>query len=1461
MEKAIILPTKERLIEKLDTYTKTEAEFDPSEFTGLYELLTPILSLDGHGTALFETPELSQYKKINIYQHAHIDGMNKEIYHKVHEFTNSNESLLENKVINLIVKYGNFSQTEFYKGPDIMSNSKKLFVNNQKNFVDMFFNPLDFGKSSDVVTYKIFCDIFFKYIRTLQENNLLDLYGDMFKDVIDYYFTIKESTINFNKIPLIDAYFLNNSEIGDLNVYFYEWNDTHIDEYLKIRKAELEKIEKTYVPTILISDGLSVKQVIDLIVNNCTNLNFGEELYHLYLKTKNKIFIKIWLSFDKYYETNHALQHVSKIYRQLKYKPIKTHADIIYNIKLMKNTLWFSTWDFVYLNIIHSEYQSNKYFFSELFLSLYFGNFIINESEHYKGININNYIPVNITPLKKEALEVNELIRSKRIFFHNVEILRLGFDTIFGLDDDYFNVFADFLVKEVGTHDLPADVSHVPTDVFVLDLSKKFNHMLELLRDGKISFETACKVWSFCYINYFSTFGQAIQYSLNIFKILSLFVGKDKPNINEDIKNFVNWLIIHNDSYQIKYINYVIPESLVKTNIHEIFYSFPIVNLLDRFMNSNNITKNKAIELELIKMTFESGWVEGFVKTISKLGGINELKILIRDGVCNPNDLNISDDMFNDFIDLIFDAFKKFEHKADVKTIFRPYILKFIESKITFIDDDDEEKIINLIDRYINVLNFYNEKMVGGKPLVSAADIRKFWEIKDKQLNIIHLAAATGSVRLLEHLLITANSSVKISFASETDNGRNILFYIKNIDQLDLILRLPGLNPERLATMFYKVDTHGKSVFYTWITKESGIAKELFERVLPRLPVPLNYTIETVIPGFTKTITNQLIDNPIDNMKTLIPLFETYNLVNSEDIKLSFIISKNINKAALTPLDIEELKLVLAYGKINDLLTICINKNYDNTLNNLADLDTSNTTILYTVNNIIKNIDTITSIKPGIYLTDIGGKKVIEFLLPYIYKNSYLLNDIISFLETMKKSGKNEEIKQIKFLPGLLEIPTSINYSANKTHLQNCFSFTFFIIRNYVSDDEINKVITLKSGNYKPIHELCGFGRSHTWRNVGGYLNLYYYLYGKTTPMPDFVMPSGYDIIKPQIQVASFVENDFDMDLIPDSADKVNIPVFDHYLTLPTDIELADNQYAYTYEHKNIFNTPLTNSSNNWVHMNSQVINSGTEKKTNPDGSVAEGIFSSDGKLIEGKITFPYGTIKEGIFSSDGKLIKGKITFSNGTIQEGEFSDNLLIKGKITIPNKNVIKDFDAIKIEGSFDDDKLNGKITYQSGIIEEGEFNLLKLTKGKVTSPDGKVTYIDKEIKETNDTKPVEEVKKHETKTLPDGTIEEGLFSDSGELIKGKKTYSHGMIVEGEFYRNHIIKGKIISPIAGYEGTNGILIKETFIIEEGDFDEYGIITGKITYPDGTIEEGNFKEQTLIKGKKISPDGTIRNI
>ena len=82
--------------------------------------------------------------------------------------------------------------------------------------------------------------------------------------------------------------------------------------------------------------------------------------------------------------------------------------------------------------------------------------------------------------------------------------------------------------------------------------------------------------------------------------------------------------------------------------------------------------------------------------------------------------------------------------------------------------------------------------------------------------------------------------------------------------------------------------------------------------------------------------------------------------------------------------------------------------------------------------------------------------------------------------------------------------------------------------------------------------------------------------------MPNFIEPNGYGIRETQIEVTNFLDNDFDMELIPEVGDKENIPVLDHYITFPTNHELASEKYSYMYNHKDYSNFIPYKSFNNF---------------------------------------------------------------------------------------------------------------------------------------------------------------------------------------------------------------------------------------------------------------------------------------
>ena len=1150
-------------IDEIKKYDKTEEQFVKDDFTGAYELLTPILSLSGYGEIIFKG-EGATYKIINIYQMSLTKNQHStKVYHKVREFTNPNKSISEDKVLNLFVNYPYKNtpvQTLFSKGPELMDNTDTLFVSDEKQFVECFYNPVE-PDYLDVTTYKVYSNFVFEYIRKLKDNNLFNLYGDRFKEVIDYYFTIDKSSITFNKIPLIDAFNFANCK-DKLN--FLKISDENYYSNLMLLNNHIIKL-KDYTATVLKSNELEVKQVIDLIVNKCTLEDYRNELLHLFCRTNNKIFFKIYIIFEELFNSTpfEIENSLLEYYLQFKYKPFSSHTNVIYNKKLIENTKWFLCWDLTYLHLIQTEYQPD--IFNKLFLKLYNGNTFINRYNDFKGININAYLPISFKKFSDYNSKLVNFINSKNyqviLFDESMKIPNLmDLSSLAMLDKDYFSVFYQFILLKIGLF----------TVISEPDFNDILQNMLELIYTNKISCVTACKVWEFSFINFYSALLQSGKNkSLEIYKVLANFLQKNTV-IDNNLKDFINWIIDHNRNLPIQYIDYNLIDPKY---ISLIFFYFPSVELLLNLMKTNKITTDKEKEFGLFSMTLQYVWIDGFQILLKNLGGSKNLKNFIINEMINLNDLDISNENFIEFMNYIFTYLKSctFEKAEMNKIISRNYLLIFIGKAVSNIDEDKENKIILLINSFIDFLDHFNKVIVNSRPLVTDSDKKKFWEMKLNGVDIFNLVAQTGSVKVLQHVLETVKENIKLSFTVKTDKNRNMLFHIKNVEQLNFIVSLKHLTTQLLNSMFYEVDTEGKSVLFIWFTKNKRIVFDLLEVITPKI-LPLSYTVESSIPGFDKTLTEFLIDNQIDNMNKLIPLLKKIKLVDDR-IDLYYVISKNIENKSITDEDLLELRSVLISDELDKLLHTCLLKNYSNTLKTLLNMNQKAVLKVY-IEYLKKNIQTINIFNEDIYLLDIDDNKVIEILLPYIYINSFLFDNIVKFLKNIEKS-QNSDFKKIKFLPGLLEIPTFVNYTANKDHLQNCFSFAFFIIRNYVNVDEINKIITSNNGCYKPIHVLCGFGRSQIWKNVGGYLNLYYYLYDKTTEMSNYQMPTGYDVIinidKQQIQVSSFIENDFDMDLITDFVEKTNIPVFDHYLTFPNDAELVENHYAYTYEHKNFF--------------------------------------------------------------------------------------------------------------------------------------------------------------------------------------------------------------------------------------------------------------------------------------------------
>lgn len=270
----------------------------------------------------------------------------------------------------------------------------------------------------------------------------------------------------------------------------------------------------------------------------------------------------------------------------------------------------------------------------------------------------------------------------------------------------------------------------------------------------------------------------------------------------------------------------------------------------------------------------------------------------------------------------------------------------------------------------------------------------------------------------------------------------------------------------------------------------------------------------------------------------------------------------------------------------------------------------------------------------------------------------------------------------------------------------------------------------------------------------------------------------------------------------------------------------------------------------------------GNGKKTDcyNDKDYEEGDFEK-GLLVKGKKILDNGNYDEGDFRG-GILVNGTSYF-NGVLSEGEFLGYKLIKGKKTQEGNTFEGDFDFLdqlfgqgKItyqngdleEGEFKHGKLNGqgKRTYENGVIEEGEFSFGVFQK---TEEKSKVEDLFEPPKIPSE-KPLNQ-KKDQYGNTYQGEFDE-YFNGTGKTIISEYTY------EGEFKLGQLLKGKITRPNGDYDDgffPHGFLTigkkRETQTngnIHEGDYVGYYHGPGKIIYKNGEVEEGHFKNGTFFK-------------
>ena len=1137
-------------------FASSNYEFASSDYELIYKLLTPSVSWNSYDIFLYDI----NVKKINLYMSKN------NIYHLVYEYINPTIGLPDLSKSFVV----SFNKEDLVKFEPIDIGEEK-YVNNHIDLVKNY----NFASNSIILgTYYLCNDIVKDYLLNFYNQDSFEIYDSTFKYFVNFFYTKNNNELIFNNISLINAF-------AATNLNDFELNITQViqDNLLDLEVKSINKTFNINKDLYILVDSLNICEIVDQLINKCTNQNFKSELLKLYIQTYNLNYIKLLVYFNNsQYEIDDSTREV---YKQQKFKNIKSYDDIIYNKKLFTNNdfvNWSLRWELTLFKIMYT--NSNNSNINTIILNCYIGNCIKTTQNNLRGINKNSIL-MNDTyllssVLNQEEVKINKEIIDKSIFYKmiynktNVDYSKLPLiKLIIDLNNSFLsNMFLKFIFYNFQATNssllIPYQVAKP------LELDNVFLHIIKTICENERVLEKGKKLYTFV-VNTFNL--SYSKNSLNIIPSLNKLISEKKINKETDsVIDFINF-VIDNPTIEIKKKNY--PNFVFEPNklnlLVSIFKYVRSIKLLNKLYEVHQLNIDFEIESELfIKKIIEMNWYDGFKQIFKLTGGEDKVKYFLNSGKIKLTDIPIKSYYFPDYFKYLIDKIVILDKDKKVTNnkllIAEKYVLEFLSRVLTYADDVAGNNIEFAITTIIK--KFTNNKF-------SNKEIQNYWQSKLNGENIYHMVIQTQNIDLMEFVFIKKKDDIRLSASSLSDTNRNILYYIKSVKQLEFILKLPFTSDkELLKNMFNQVDINGKSVMYTWFTK-SELREDIYKLLSLILPmITLDYNADTVIPGFNTNLTYFIINNVSiysDDLNDLIQLLIESKLVNSEiDILLLFSENKSMNE--LTEHDKQKLKNLFN----NDLETIdiivdyCLSNNNINTFINLLKFDENSQLNKYIskflLNNDISNININNDI---LLKKDTFGKTQLHYLVDKIFDYPISLSNLKKCLLILSL----EEIKSLNLLSNLLQITTDIIYEPNKKHISNCFNFIYNFIKNNISDEEINQILTDNETKSKPIHIYCGFGRSHMWKNVGGYLNIYYYLYGKTTAMLDFRKPSNYDEKKTEtIQVYSFIENDFDINLIPDESNKENIPIFDHYLTLPTDEELADYKYSYIYSNQEELN-------------------------------------------------------------------------------------------------------------------------------------------------------------------------------------------------------------------------------------------------------------------------------------------------
>ena len=130
-------------------------------------------------------------------------------------------------------------------------------------------------------------------------------------------------------------------------------------------------------------------------------------------------------------------------------------------------------------------------------------------------------------------------------------------------------------------------------------------------------------------------------------------------------------------------------------------------------------------------------------------------------------------------------------------------------------------------------------------------------------------------------------------------------------------------------------------------------------------------------------------------------------------------------------------------------------------------------------------------------------------------------------------------------------------------------------------------------------------------------------------------------------------------------------------------------------------------------------------------------------------------------------------------------------------------------------------------------------------------------------------EGIKAEGKRTLPDGTIEEGIwygpehdfddvwiiYNDDKDIYEGKKTFSNGKVEEGIFKNGRLVQPKLLKTNEDAIYCNN---KKNVVVEGECIDGKLFGNGKATFSNGDIWKGEWKYGHFRQGKRILHDGTV---